>query len=178
MMRPITEGVFTMKLLNVLRLFVFGVALVLAVTACGMEAAEGPAGPPGPQGEPGAQGPAGAPGTPGLSLQETRKCEGVLVDAYGVQHTVTHEVYSFSDGSMITTCSSGNGGFQMFGFAMHRIDQPGARLASCGVQIDVDTGSHGTFRFTSTSPESGRVVYDDPNSTSHNRTTPLTCQSV
>lgn len=131
---------------------------VVVLSACG----------PGPEGPPGPPGPPGTPGD-GLTLVTSTRCS-ITNKGY-----FQHEIYKFSDGSVMANCSVSNPHFQTSETKLWKASQKGAETAYCSVTNDWDgvlTGGWWEFEFVA---GSSKATYVDPGSTQDNMARTLSC---
>lgn len=147
--------------------------LLLAALAMACEGPMGPPGPAGPQGEPGAQGPTGPAGANGSGLTVSHHCSDVVTVSQ--TYILSLDVYEFSDGSAMTTCSvwAGSGGYT--GVNLWHSGTNGAALGACFAHADVDSGSYGYWEFSRDVPTAATATYHDANSSYNSRAYRITC---
>lgn len=145
-----------------------GLYALLMLLACGTP---GPAGPPGPPGPPGAP---GSPG-PGLYIQTSAYCS--VVQSGGL---FTHNVYTFSDGSVMTTCEVADGEYSIESTRLYKSTQNGAATAACSVTNDWDgTLTAGYWSFAKGPNASASVAtYNDSGSPMHGQTRTMPCNTT
>lgn len=163
----------TMKLMMML-------CLSFALAACGPgeQGEPGPAGPPGQQGPAGPAGPKGDPGAPGSGLVKMELCEGyakVLDNGQGV--TVRHNIYTFADASVLTTCEVEGSVDGIVGTAMLRVGGSGYDGAACTLTRDLDTTPSSGFWvfYRDIASATSTVTYADANSPFSGRQWTISC---
>ena len=149
--------------MSVLKMVVIA-AVVFAMAACG----------------PGETGPAGPQGTPGSGLTKIVSCTG-FADSDGdkLGWNLVHEVYTFSDGSVLATCEVKGGNLSSSSVLMHRANTPGARAGGCIATRDDETdATSGIWIFALGSVGvASNAKYADPGSPTHGRVFALSCAS-
>lgn len=122
-------------------------------------------------------GPKEEPEPPGLPHATAYVCDGFASTGGGFGLNITHLVYVFADGSVMTTCEISGGIDSNSAFRLFRAEDSGAALAMCTVTWDMDASSGGYWTFqTNTTRSTSTARYTDPNSADNGKTFPVDCK--
>ncbi len=123
-------------------------------------------------GAPGRDGVNGRDGANGITMLSNTFCTGFWDPTNsGYGFTVQHEMFDFSDGSVLATCEVQGGNTQTSSVSMYRATQVGAAKGLCNVLFDVESNNtSGYFSF-----EEGLATYKDSGSGYNLRTAQLAC---
>jgi hypothetical protein len=156
-------------------------ASLLINIACG----PGPAGPKGdtgdtgPQGQPGLQGkagPQGAQGAQGASGQGLSLISDTSCSIFSSGYFFTHDVYLYSDGSVMATCSVAGGSSEVTRTQLWKAGTIGANEGSCYATWDVaGVASGGWWSFSLGNLGYSFAQYNDAGTTSDQMKRTLTC---
>ena len=102
-------------------------SLIVSLSACGP-------GPAGPQGAPGKDGTNGTNGKDGMGLTKKEHCYALSGGAF------THEIYTFADGSIMSTCEISSGDFTVSSVRMWKAGTNGSETGFCSL-VDDWTGT-------------------------------------
>lgn len=140
------------------------VMLCLLLVAC--EGPQGPVGPPGPQGK------------GGLALDVTYRCFGIATVASGTSFSLNHDVYAFTDGSVMASCQVGGSLAESTGVSFFKAIQNGSVTGACSVTFDADLASTGYWRFEISQDHAHSVAtYNDSGSANDRRQYSIVCSA-
>lgn len=153
------------------------VVMAVAVLLCACEGPMGPEGPRGPPGTTGLNGEQGPRGFPGVMLTAEYFCTGFADLGGGSGFGLTHDVYTYADGSVLASCTVKGGLAEWTRVSLYRGTQAGAATGGCDIGVEADSQSGGFWSFDlDPTRTASTVVYNDPASPFNNRRQTIKCE--